>query len=103
MPGSCAYSKNMTSSRKHWHSFQCFGVRTPGETVDDADIISAMNFDTSGNFLATGDKGGRVVIFERNHNPDKTNHYSNPAMETLQNRPHSNSFRLPVFHLMIIL
>jgi len=24
-----------------------------------------MDFDVSGNFLATGDKGGRVVIFER--------------------------------------
>lgn len=31
-----------------------------------ADIISAVEFDYSGDFLATGDKGGRVVLFERN-------------------------------------
>ena len=31
-----------------------------------ADIISTVEFDQSGNYLATGDKGGRVVLFERN-------------------------------------
>ena len=31
-----------------------------------ADIISAVEFDHTGNYLATGDKGGRVVLFERN-------------------------------------
>lgn len=29
------------------------------------DIISAMGFDASGDYLAVGDQGGRVVIFER--------------------------------------
>lgn len=31
-----------------------------------ADIISAVEFDQTGDYLATGDKGGRVVLFERN-------------------------------------
>lgn len=31
-----------------------------------ADIISTVEFDHTGNYLATGDKGGRVVLFERN-------------------------------------
>ena len=31
-----------------------------------ADVISAVEFDHSGDFLATGDRGGRVVLFERN-------------------------------------
>jgi hypothetical protein len=31
-----------------------------------ADIISAVEFDSTGDYLATGDKGGRVVLFERN-------------------------------------
>jgi hypothetical protein len=31
-----------------------------------ADIISAVEFDETGDYLATGDKGGRVVLFERN-------------------------------------
>ena len=29
------------------------------------DIISAIEFDRSGEHLATGDRGGRVVLFER--------------------------------------
>ena len=31
-----------------------------------ADIISTVDFDQTGDYLATGDKGGRVVLFERN-------------------------------------
>lgn len=29
------------------------------------DVITAVEFDETGNYLATGDKGGRVVLFER--------------------------------------
>jgi serine/threonine-protein phosphatase 2A regulatory subunit B len=28
-----------------------------------ADIISSVEFDHTGDYLATGDKGGRVVVF----------------------------------------
>ncbi len=34
--------------------------------ASSADIISTVEFDSTGNYLATGDKGGRVVLFERN-------------------------------------
>ena len=34
-------------------------------TLPPADIISAVEFDKSGEHLATGDQGGRVVLFER--------------------------------------
>ena len=34
-----------------------------------ADIISAVEFSHDGEHLATGDKGGRVVLFERNQDP----------------------------------
>lgn len=78
MPASCV-ENTMMSGERQWHSVQCFGVRTPaeqvnfryqktrlkGQQVEEADIISTMDFDISGEFLATGDKGGRVVIFER--------------------------------------
>ena len=37
--------------------------------VDAADIISAIEFDGSGQHLATGDRGGRVVLFERVASP----------------------------------
>ena len=43
-------------SRNHTHILQLW----------TADIISAVEFDSTGNYLATGDKGGRVVLFERN-------------------------------------
>lgn len=39
------------------------------EDAADADVISAIEFDESGNLLATGDKGGRIVVFERNLPP----------------------------------
>lgn len=36
-----------------------------GFGVHSADIISAVEFDRDGTHLATGDRGGRVVLFER--------------------------------------
>ncbi|KAF8057941.1 PP2AB2 [Scenedesmus sp. PABB004] len=48
-----------------WHFLQCFGERTPDEEVQEPDVISAVQFDRDGSFLATGDRGGRVVLFER--------------------------------------
>jgi len=46
-------------------------TRQPNQHHDDinldlaADIISAVEFDADGSYLATGDRGGRVVLFER--------------------------------------
>jgi len=37
-----------------------------GTSSHAADIISTVEFDHTGDYLATGDKGGRVVLFERN-------------------------------------
>jgi serine/threonine-protein phosphatase 2A regulatory subunit B len=47
-------------------SFRCFGDKGDVEDITEADIISTVEFDQTGNYLATGDKGGRVVLFERN-------------------------------------
>ena len=44
---------------------QCFGERAPDEEVQEADIISAVEFNQNGDYLASGDWGGRVVLFER--------------------------------------
>lgn len=38
------------------------------DDVTDADIISCVEFNHDGELLATGDKGGRVVIFQVNFN-----------------------------------
>ncbi|KAG9139789.1 hypothetical protein Leryth_025186 [Lithospermum erythrorhizon] len=51
-----------------WKFSQVFGERTVGEQVQEVDIISAIEFDKTGDHLATGDRGGRVVLFERTDN-----------------------------------
>ncbi|CAB3361366.1 Hypothetical predicted protein [Cloeon dipterum] len=38
---------------------------TLDDDVTEADIISCVEFNSTGDLLATGDKGGRVVIFQR--------------------------------------
>jgi len=38
----------------------------------ESDIISCVEFNHDGELLATGDKGGRVVIFNRDHTPRKS-------------------------------
>uniref|UniRef100_A0A1J3H8P3 Serine/threonine-protein phosphatase 2A 55 kDa regulatory subunit B n=2 Tax=Noccaea caerulescens TaxID=107243 RepID=A0A1J3H8P3_NOCCA len=48
-----------------WRFSQVFGERSAGEEVHEVDVISAIEFDNSGDHLATGDRGGRVVLFER--------------------------------------
>jgi len=46
-----------------WRFSQCFGEKV--EELTEADILSAVEFDDTGEFLATGDKGGRIVLFKR--------------------------------------
>ncbi|XP_010263768.1 PREDICTED: serine/threonine protein phosphatase 2A 55 kDa regulatory subunit B beta isoform-like isoform X3 [Nelumbo nucifera] len=53
-----------------WKFSQVFGERAAGEEVQEVDIISAIEFDKSGEHLATGDRGGRVVLFERTDGKD---------------------------------
>lgn len=55
---------------------QCFGDKQD-IVVTEADIITAVEFDSTGDYLATGDKGGRVVLFERNKNNNNTSSSSN--------------------------
>ena len=50
-----------------WKFAQVFGEQAEGEKVENADIISVVEFDSTGNYLSTGDRGGRVVLFERVH------------------------------------
>nr|CAB3477526.1 unnamed protein product [Digitaria exilis] len=55
-----------------WKFSQVFGERSAGEEVQEVDIISAIEFNKSGHHLATGDRGGRVVLFERTGVKDRT-------------------------------
>ncbi|XP_031489618.1 serine/threonine protein phosphatase 2A 55 kDa regulatory subunit B beta isoform isoform X1 [Nymphaea colorata] len=63
-----------------WKFSQVFGERTAGEEVQEVDIISAIEFDKTGDHLATGDRGGRVVLFERT---DVKDHHSQRELERL--------------------
>ena len=51
------------SSEVQWCFSQVKG--TLDDDVTEADIISCVEFNQDGDLLATGDKGGRVVIFQR--------------------------------------
>ncbi|ONK66231.1 uncharacterized protein A4U43_C06F5580 [Asparagus officinalis] len=55
-----------------WKFSQVFGERAPGDPVEDVDIISAIEFDRRGEYLATGDHGGRVVLFKKINDDDQT-------------------------------
>jgi hypothetical protein len=71
-----------------WRFSQCFGDKSEeaaeicdgtmtticeyeylykSESFRVGDIISAVEFDRTGEFLASGDRAGRVVLFRRNH------------------------------------
>lgn len=47
-----------------WKFSQCFGEKAAADELGEADVLSAVEFDNTGKYLATGDKGGRVVVFE---------------------------------------
>ncbi|XP_074588153.1 serine/threonine protein phosphatase 2A 55 kDa regulatory subunit B beta isoform-like isoform X2 [Curcuma longa] len=63
--GGPAASSSSVPPPLDWKFSQVFGERMAGEEVQEVDIISAIEFDKSGDHLATGDRGGRVVLFER--------------------------------------
>lgn len=55
-----------TNPKQTWKFSQCFGDKSDIENITEADVISTVEFDHTGDYLATGDRGGRVVLFERN-------------------------------------
>lgn len=60
-------------NKAKWKFTQVFGDKHSADKVASEDIISALNFDKSGNFLAVGDRAGRLILFQRNlHTKSKT-------------------------------
>lgn len=57
--------RKMAAEMPEWRFSQCFGEKDADEEFSEADVLSAVEFDETGQFLATGDKGGRIVVFER--------------------------------------
>eukprot|EP00183_Erythrolobus_madagascarensis_P006692 CAMPEP_0185844910 /NCGR_PEP_ID=MMETSP1354-20130828/999_1 /TAXON_ID=708628 /ORGANISM="Erythrolobus madagascarensis, Strain CCMP3276" /LENGTH=501 /DNA_ID=CAMNT_0028544731 /DNA_START=104 /DNA_END=1609 /DNA_ORIENTATION=- len=69
----------MDSNGGHQHplrySFaQAFGERDPdqGVVIQEADMISAVRFNERGDMIATGDRGGRIVLLRRVDQPKST-------------------------------
>lgn len=63
-----------------WRFSQVLGELPPaagghrsGALQDDADEISAVEFDALGEYLAAGDHAGRVILFRRTHQDDVVN------------------------------
>ena len=44
---------------------QRFGIEVDSTEITEADVITALEYDLEGNYLATGDRGGRIVVFTR--------------------------------------
>ena len=60
-------------NKNKWKFTQVFGDKFSADKVANEDIISALNFDKSGNYLAVGDRAGRLILFQRNlHTKSKT-------------------------------
>ncbi|KAJ6411791.1 hypothetical protein OIU84_008382 [Salix udensis] len=60
-----------------WKFSQVFGETAPGEDLQDADVVSSVGFENSGDYLAVGDRGGRVVIFQAKHGKHTPNSFLN--------------------------
>ena len=60
-------------NKTKWKFTQVFGDKFSVDKVASEDIISALSFEKSGNFLAVGDRAGRLILFQRNlHTKSKT-------------------------------
>ncbi|PPD66532.1 hypothetical protein GOBAR_DD36587 [Gossypium barbadense] len=67
-----------------WKFSQVFGERSPDDEIQDADRISTVEFDKSGDYVAVGDRGGRIVIFETKDGKNTADqHYSRNQLEQL--------------------
>jgi len=60
----------MDPAPSKWEFSQVFGEKSSQESTD-ADIVSAVAFDGTGKFLAAGDRGGRLVVFQRDEHGGK--------------------------------
>ena len=54
---------------------QVFGEKVPVDKVSDEDIITSLEFDQTGQYIALGDKAGRLIIFEENEGKGKSVEY----------------------------
>ena len=60
--GKSGGSQNQAQDYTNWVYINGLGERYI-ENVTDSDILTAITFDKTGEYLAVGDKGGRVITF----------------------------------------
>ena len=60
--GKTGGSQNQAQDYTNWVYINGLGERYI-ENVTDSDILTAITFDKTGEYLAVGDKGGRVITF----------------------------------------
>jgi len=48
-----------------WKFSQLFGDKTAADQIHDEDIITALEFDTTGRYLSLGDRAGRLIVFDQ--------------------------------------
>lgn len=66
----------MTESNIQWTLSQVFGDKSPIEEITDVDLVSTVEFDHTGQYLAVGDRGGRVILFQQSKtNPGEFKFY----------------------------
>lgn len=62
-----------STDNMEWKFSQVFGEgRGSVEDVSDIDVLSSIEFDDTGDLIAVGDRGGRIVIFEREDKAEKS-------------------------------
>ena len=66
---------------KRYNSIHCFFLGS----ILAADTISSIDFNEDGEFLAAGDKGGRIVVFKRDVEVREINTRTNFPFSVLYN------------------
>ena len=67
----------MNKNEKLKYSFkylQHFGDKESESIVNEEDIISSLQFDKTGDFVALGDKAGRLIIFQFDNESNEYNY-----------------------------
>mmetsp|Transcript_12721 Transcript_12721/g.24680 ORF Transcript_12721/g.24680 Transcript_12721/m.24680 type:complete len:515 (+) Transcript_12721:456-2000(+) len=68
-------SEDLCEPEKPWRFAQWFKKMPVEDSMPDSDLLSAVEFDATGSFLASGDRGGRVVVLRSDNSKGKI-HYT---------------------------
>jgi len=81
--------KQTPSKAANYKHSQIFGYKGPNERILDEDIISRIRYDSTGNYIALGDKAGRIIIF---YNQGEQKQKSEPYEYYTEFQSHTREF-----------